>query len=297
MNTGGDPHGGFTIVETLIVLAVTGFLFVSIAGLISGRQGKTEFQTAINGLQQQIQQIINETESGYYPNGVDYSCTAGLGLPPTISTGTPGKGQGANSSCIFLGKVLQFGPSDAAYKNPEKYLVWPIAGNQNLAGAGSDGLLGAGDQTLAKSYPTPIVPIRSSSALQSGLTVDHMTYDNGAPGVPTAGVGFMVGNGDANGTFAGSTSDGLGAGSLPLSLYAIKSTQVGTSSANDMQAALSSASGSPLRYTPVDSVDICVNSGTTHQSGLITIGSSSSADGVKRQLTVTLKIYGAPQCA
>lgn len=88
---------GFTIVEVLVVVAVTGALFVSVVLLVAGRQQKAQFEQAVNNVTAQIETAINEAQSGY-PGGT-------VGCRNTGSTYTA---TSPDSSCIFLGKAIQF---------------------------------------------------------------------------------------------------------------------------------------------------------------------------------------------
>jgi len=119
----------FTIVEVMIVLAVSGLILLSAISLVSGRQNRTEFATGINDLQQQIQQVINETSSGYYPNGEDFTCSATSGTPTPVTLADGTGAQGTNAGCIFLGKVIQFGLGNTNL-GPSQLGVIPLVGNQ-----------------------------------------------------------------------------------------------------------------------------------------------------------------------
>ena len=55
---------GFTIVETMIVLAVTGVLFFSVSLLISGQTERYRYRDSMYRLQQQVQNVINDTQNG-----------------------------------------------------------------------------------------------------------------------------------------------------------------------------------------------------------------------------------------
>jgi hypothetical protein len=99
--------GGYTIVETLIFLAVSGMLLVSVMGVISGQQSKTEFTTALRDFESRLQDVVNDVSTGYYPTNNNIGCTAGVGGP---SLGGPVKQQGTNDQCVFVGKVLHFAP-------------------------------------------------------------------------------------------------------------------------------------------------------------------------------------------
>lgn len=66
---------GFTVVETLIVVAVTGMLFMSTSLLIRGKVAATSYQDSMRQLQQMVQNTINDVENGYLeaPNGTSLS--------------------------------------------------------------------------------------------------------------------------------------------------------------------------------------------------------------------------------
>ncbi len=126
---------GFTVVETLIVLAITGVMFVAIIGVVSGRQSKTQFNQAANNITAEIEQIISEVQSGYYPDTGKFNCR-----------GAEGVSQGANKDCANLGKLVQFTAGKDTYKidtvvgkryaadfgNAEPYLDTSSTQNQRL---------------------------------------------------------------------------------------------------------------------------------------------------------------------
>jgi len=277
---------GFTIVESLIVLAVTTFLFGSVVLLISGRQHKTEFQTAINSARQQVEQIINQTASGYFPSNNTYNCSANSGVPTITTVTDGGAAQGTNTGCVFLGKVVFFGSSDS--DGDQQFITWPIVGNQNIASLGASGT--TADQTISKAIPNPVDPARETTLLGSGLHVTAMYY-NSSVSLKTAGVGFLAG--DSTGLYAGGGANGLNSGSLQLSLYSINNTQAIATNQSQILTQLASSTTSN-NYRSVSSVEICLASGTTDQSGLLTIGNTSAS--AVRQLSVTLKIANGQDC-
>ncbi|OGL30763.1 hypothetical protein A3F37_04050 [Candidatus Saccharibacteria bacterium RIFCSPHIGHO2_12_FULL_41_12] len=87
---------GYTIVEVMIFLVVSAGLLVSVLGVISGQQQKTRFQTGVRDFESQLQDTINDVETGYYPN----------------TAGNAGEGGDLKAGDkIFIGKGIQF------YKN------------------------------------------------------------------------------------------------------------------------------------------------------------------------------------
>ena len=71
--SGGRSHG-FTIVETMIVLAVSGALFTSAIFFIGGRQQKAEFTASVRNFETSINDIANDVSDGYFADN------AGTGL-------------------------------------------------------------------------------------------------------------------------------------------------------------------------------------------------------------------------
>src|SRR5262249_49848375 len=139
---------GFTIIEVLIVLAVTGGLFVAAATMISGRQNQTAFDQAIRQIQAQIQQTIDDVAAGYYPNRANFQCTpGGPGLPPPLTSAA--SNQGTNSGCIFRGKALQFAVGTA---DPQQFVTYTIAGLQQ------GGASGAESANLTEAKPAIVAP-------------------------------------------------------------------------------------------------------------------------------------------
>lgn len=309
MKRGGRLTGmaGFTIIEVLIVLAVSGALLVSAAALINGRQAKTEFQTGINNTQQQIQQIINETISGYYPNAGDFTCT-GSSVGGVVSFHNASNRQGTNFGCIFMGKAIQFGLS-ATGDDASTLGVLPMVGNQNY---NNGTIQDQAVQTLNKAAPRAVYPANSgdsapvssvaSTLMQYGLSV---ATKNGMCGAGQGGICYAAGGntyktgiaaflaGDSNGNIASAdaSGNGLASGSELFSLYAVSGSQPNESFA-DATAAIgnvaTAGNGGMGNLVAASALYICIASGTTGQSGLFTIDGGS--------LTVKLDIRGDTTC-
>lgn len=249
MKQGGrfaKKSAGFTIVETMIVLAVSAGLFLIAALYIGGKQAKTEFQVGVRDIQTQLQQIINQTESGYY--GLqDRSCSAnasGLHLSTGGSLGTSGE-------CIFIGKAIVV--------DSTKLYVYPLAGARLKAGADTTSAVDA-DATVAGSPETFTIP--------NGIELFTSSYDSG---VLASGLrGFAVlssmskGSDSAEGsqTFGLHGFNGNGSFSLPANFETVINNEKIVSPVSNA-------------YTLLKSVNLCMKSGGTDQSALIVIGGNS----------------------
>lgn len=263
MQKGGTEQiksAGFTIVETLIVLAVTGMMFLAAIIYINGRQAKTEFQVGSQQLQQMFQQVINETENGYYPNDETLTCTSSSGKPK-LSTSGSSTGTGTNSDCVFAGKVIVIGGT----QGKETYKVFSLVGLRQSGGS---------DVTsVAQAQPVAIAKISGSDPdateivkLPIGFTYAGGFTDAASP--VSAGTYF---NTAIISNFAPSSLDvsDTGAGAQTFSLRGFANNWASTANTTTAQATQINAE---TTYPPITgSVNYCFASGGTDQSVLVTI--------------------------
>jgi len=263
---GGLSTGGFTIIETLIVLAVTGMIFISAALLINGKEAKTEFTQSIQNIQAQIQQTISEVQTGFYPSQENFSCN-GNGNTVNFPSGAP-SALGSNKGCIFLGKVMQFAVHGTS---PEQYNTYTIAGLQTDA-------TGKEVTTLLAAKLKVVPNSTATNTLRNGLTTQAMYY-NGNPSNKIGAVGFISTLG------AYSSGGDLISGSQQVDLIPLNTSILNDTPANTVTTIQNRLATSIAN--PTGGVEICFASGTTQESGLVAIGDSG------RQLSVTLKIFAS----
>lgn len=275
-----SKRGGYTVIEVLVVLAVTAGLFVSAAIMISGRQNRTAFEQAVRQIQSEIQQVINEVATGYFPDN-DFSCSPGPSGP--VLNQLPSGGQGTKSGCIFLGKAMQF---DEGGSDPEAFRIYTLAGLQRTsAGEEVKSYSEAMPKVVAKTSSNLSNPdISSSAILHSGLTTLEMYYLNIAGTVKTnvSSVAFVK-------SLAPTGGSGIVSGSQQVQVVPIRNTWLNGQPAGIAEAINNNFTISPIN--PVHGVNICFVSGSTNQSGLITIG------GNNRDLSVQLDIKSNTSCA
>ncbi len=112
---------GFTILEVMIVLAVTAIIFFMSITFIQGKEAYNQFLVAINNVEAQLNEDINNVRDGSYilPNKI--SCAPYFSMNnPSVTLGS--KSQGSNTGCIFVG--------DAIKLNKNKMENYIIVGNQ-----------------------------------------------------------------------------------------------------------------------------------------------------------------------
>lgn len=108
----GKLLNGYTIVEVLIFLAVSGGLLVSAATLINGRQERVRFSQSIDNMAQQLEDVLNDVSTGFYPTAGNIGCTETAG---TLNISSVSKEQGTNAGCVFSGKLLSFTNNSTDY--------------------------------------------------------------------------------------------------------------------------------------------------------------------------------------
>ena len=272
---------GFTIVETMIVMAVTGIMFISVVLLINGKQQRAQFQFAVKDVQTQIRQIMTETTAGY--NQLGNNTCSSFGGKPKLATGTTDT-LGTNASCVFLGKTIIFS------QDKESFLVAPVIGLRQPITTDFQGVFAA-DLNSSK----PILStdtIASQMMLQFGLSpVAMYVGDDLAQKVGSVSFVLTPGVKDISPGNQGTTSQNLN----------IVAVTNGSSLANSIDAERSAVetamqNGTVSSRDYINSTDdkvkvsICFNSGTTNQSLLLTIGNGGNGIGLGS------KIFGVQNC-
>ena len=265
MNSGKQPLG-YTIVEVLIVLAISGLMLSLAATFISGKQAKTSFQAGTNEMASQITDVISEVNDGHYSDR-RFGCELPTGGNTIRFTG--GVQQGTNPACVFLGKFLHFSKSGVM----SDYEVFSLAG----ARLGTNGKPAT---NLTDVLPTPIVNNAINLNLTEQRTVPQRLdiIDVKVDGHAVYGFGFVQGLGSTSGT--GQTDYNSGAQSARL-VYAPGLTSAGADEGT--------AAGQirTLSYASRAAV-MCVSDGARWAT--ITVGLNNNQLGVRLQVVATEEI-------
>lgn len=273
--------GGFTVVETLIFLAVSMAMFVSATVLISGRQGKIQFNNAVRDFESNLIDMANDVANGYYQSNNDITCTV-LGGAPNPQPAT--KDLGTNQDCIFIGRVVM--PDKI---NPESFNTYSLAGLRTVAGAAAVGAEKRTNDvaTLAQAMPRLIHNVPSAidnKDIGYGTTIQCIEVDTGG-GLPTCAsasktaLAFLT---NIRGGIAETESSNKSGAGIHAVLYAYSPADYQTSDLKDAVAIASYG-------TTAKSAVICLKSGTTNQYAQIKIGADSSSS-----LTITSEIRNTP---
>jgi type II secretory pathway pseudopilin PulG len=282
MQSGRTPHG-YTIVEVLVFMAVSSFMFVLAAIFINGKQSSAEFTQAVNNVDAQIRETIDDVKNGFYPSNSNFTCSASLSSGrPTFSSAA--HEQGTNQDCIFLGKSIQFAVHGS---NNSQYNVFSIVGRRlnNAMNAEVTSLSGVGTAT----FPTPLAPpftgatgidVTDAKTVPWSVKVTRVYYfPNSSPGsiTDTGAVAFLSSLANYN-----VTTNLLNSGAQRLSLASVPGAAL------DQTAATASTNIGNMTDANVHNdyqFVVCLAGGASHKAS-INIGTNNAG------LTTEVKIGG-----
>lgn len=257
-----------------MVLTVSSVMFLSIVGVINGRQQKTQFQSAVNEVRTQVQQIANEVSTGYFPDNNSYTCqsvaASSIKLVPKNTTN--------NGACVYLGKAIHF-YSGAGAKD-DQFAVYTIIGRRDEV---------ATYQTLAPHVVSPLpttdgfndnnFDITDTRALQYGLTAKWLKYTNSAGAVVKAGGSFAF---MQSLNASGKTVSGGASQHLELVAFNGAGSKLSNDQANEALAINNDFKDNKI---VIDSaISVCFDSGTTKQSVIVSVDTASSRVGATTKI-------------
>lgn len=266
MSIRGRQPLGYTIVEVMIFLAVSGALLAGALALVSGQRQRTEFSSAVRELDSQIRDVMNDVSTGYYSRTANFSCSAGAGGPVISVPPSGDNSQGSNEGCIFLGRGLQFTEGD-------DYITHTIVGLRQAGSPKRD------VANLDEAKPVSIVPSAGNTepdgtqtvSLRGGINVKSVSYlESGSPNFAGTIVFYSPFQKDGSGNLVSS-------GQQRIELAPI----VGTTLSSDKQITANAIKDMPtqLVLNPEGGVVLCIDSGSSNQYALLTIGGNNRGIG------------------
>jgi prepilin-type N-terminal cleavage/methylation domain-containing protein len=278
---GQRPVSGYTIVEVMIVLAVSGVMFLIAASFINGKQARTAFTAGVNQMASNLQDIIEQVTDGKYSD-IPLSCLFDGTRTPALTFPAGNNQQGTNASCVFLGKILHFQESGLPGTTyTQQYEIFSLAGGR-ANGSTALATPTAADATVISS---PTADLTDQQTTPQSLDVSKVTFNVGGLG-PTKisyGLGFLQGQGSLDAT------NNLISGPQNVSMYYVSSL-VGVSGTDKPTAIGIINGGSNLKQA--QNVDICLTDGTRYAD--ITVGNNGSN---ASQLVVNVKMDGTTRPA
>lgn len=149
--------GGYTIVEVMVVLGVTGVMFTSAVLIFQHQQGRTSLSQSLYDLASRIQSYASEVNSGVYPTDPQtyYSCKAqaGFGGSQAWLSASGTQNLGSSTDCLFLGRALQLAYNGASPATSNKLYAYSVLGLRNIWSGGVDSGTAAASYDQANPVP------------------------------------------------------------------------------------------------------------------------------------------------
>jgi prepilin-type N-terminal cleavage/methylation domain-containing protein len=262
---------GYTIIEVMIVLAVSGVMFIIAAQFINGRQEKTSFTAGVNAMASEINDVIEQVNDGRYTD-IPLNCdTLGGHAVASQDTDLPvnTNKQGTNQQCIFRGKMMHF------YGSPtNSYDIISFADSrQNFLP----------ETTSVHSTVEGVKDITVQSAIPQGLYVYKFYIEDSSGALnstPDNNIMFLQSPGNYD---PGTQSYASGAQSLELAYKDVGYADSLSGFENSI------TGGANMPFT--NAAAICLSDG--HQYAMLKIGDPTTNSS---QLTVNVTMKGTTAC-
>ena len=274
-------RGGFTIVETLMVLGITSILFIAVIGSITDRQNRIQFSQGMRDISSSISDVMNDVTTGFFPTTPGLTCTAGStnAAPQLGYDSTQGDATGARKDCVFAGKVIQIGTDTSASSG----FVYSMAGRR---------LTYSGVNSSDVANFSELKPVVIDSSNTDNVTVSPGISNIDATGVLGLPYGIRIVRSDGSDggralgifykDFRGVSLNGQSSsGVTSVSIADVASASAGTSAmsqANVIAAADNTAVVSTKFLSGNNTITLCFKSDATNQTATITIGNGISGN-------------------
>lgn len=265
---------GFTIVEVMIFLAVSGLTFLIAAYYINGKQTQAEFSQGMDSATATIKSLIDDVQDNNYdfPSLQDVECglaNGNKGMPKIGTSPTPV--QYPNPGCTISGVFLA--PETAA--GATSYSVIPVAGCQYYSSQSSTCTNDIGDGPPTDLAEESLTPLKDSMTLSNtwpgGIQVSKL-YQVDSDGAITQNDNGLIG---ILGELPQSGNIGQ-SGAQRTALAYVPSTALGNSLAD-----YDSAIISPGAKYILDTHFVICFSGPSGQAASITVGGQYGGLSVK----------------
>lgn len=212
---------GYTILEVMIFLAISGLLFATAVVAVGGNQQRVQYSQSVRDLEIQVKDVMNDVSNGYYPiyneGECERSATNTVQFTPS-ATSSPG----TNQECINVGKVMMPNLNG----DDESFGVGTIVGLSPGLGSTVDLSLVNLAPTLAYSTTDPVIDLTTEKPIRFGARITKIA-SVANPSVTYSSLSFIS-------NFSSSLNSAYENGTLSTNVYGIKgSLKTGTPSISD----------------------------------------------------------------
>ena len=254
--------GGYTVVEVMLFLVISGIIFAGAAFVFNGQQSKTAFEQGMRDLASQMQKYVDDVSTSLFLGGDKYSCAVSSSTGRAVLS-AGGSSLGSNQDCIFLGRAVQVVPTQ------QMIYIYSVLGNKST----SDG---EAVTTFANAMPEP--------AFSNGadLTDTYFTAWGKVASSKITDTSGAVSDSDLVG-FYNSLQDGFqnsgvtGAQAVFAKGYSFQSTDTNSARSPAIKSCIEeqNANGVTCANTPViKSWDVCFSSTRSDQTAILAMDST-----------------------
>jgi prepilin-type N-terminal cleavage/methylation domain-containing protein len=252
---GGKAPLGYTIVEVMVVLAISSFMFLIAAQFVNGKQGRTAFTQGSTDFANKIESVAGQVNDGQFTDinlGQCNVSAAGV----SISSVGPTRAQGTNTSCVFLGKLFYF-HIGAGASDVESYSLF------NLTGAFKDPNPPHNPVTsITGAYPAVIPGLTTTQTTTQNLEVRQIRItDTSNISHNNYSFGFTQGLGAASDS-AEENAATYRTGSQTISLVYAPSLTANNTTVDESQAATNAQSKVYNNLAPASKAELCLTDNT-----------------------------------
>jgi prepilin-type N-terminal cleavage/methylation domain-containing protein len=163
-------NNGYTLIEVMLVLAISSLLFIGATSIFGSRRSGVEFTQSIYDIESKVKQYSTQVSTGNFLETSDYTCSQ------LASTQRPilkleASSSNSNQDCIYIGKALLpvIGSGDI--------YIYDVLGLRNI----HNGLVDTGEsvQDVADAKPEP-AGYMSAANVFTYLFSEKYTLQNGA---------------------------------------------------------------------------------------------------------------------
>ena len=255
--------GGFTILETIIVLTISSMIIASAMLLFRTRIPRAQFANSVNDLAIFFRDTYSHVSTGYYPN-TGYSCSA-PSFVPQLSPG--GGGVGTNQDCIYLGQAVKFGQSSCtAGQDCDELKSFTIFGSRKKNS--NDLAISLADAHPQISDTYGIENYKIGYGLNVKKVRDNINTYNGVSYTSSFGTAVV-------------SDEPVGATQVELRPLSVSGGSLGLADGTFSSVFDSSSLSNSL---PSEGILICLKSGTTDQYATILLGRGGNASSVETEI-------------
>lgn len=258
---------GYTIVEIMVVLAISGIIFISGFALFNGQGAETNFNQAMSDLSSKLSTEAKSVSASQFYGAQGYDCKAS-GSPPRATLSASGGSSGAaNQDCLSIGKAFE------AITGSRDIFIYNVLGNR-LFYSGATSLGPA--SSLAEANPTIATvdgaDLTTDYKLAGGVKIISSQITNLAGTQSSSSlVGYYL---DFNGETSGSQNGAV----LTAKAYNL------SAGGHDVSAAKACVEGSGCPVpTDISAWQLCLESSDAKRRALLVVNSSAAG------VTTTLK--------